>query len=168
MTPCGMVSNSVRYRSCGVASPASVSSRSVPSRASGISTTAPPGAMKLAPRRQFYHFRFCCSDRHFWVAEPVPHGDDALNMTGGVDDVAADHVGFRCAFDGDDAVCDGDGETGRVAREHAQDQLLDDRALYVRVCPAVHAQDVGAGDDADQGSVVAGDRESLEPPRVHQ
>jgi len=50
------------------------------------------------------------------VAEAVAHGDDALNVTGGFDDVAASQVGFRCALDGDDAVCDGDGEAGRAVR----------------------------------------------------
>src|SRR5580693_271256 len=89
-------------------------------------------------------------------------------MTGGVDDVAAGRVGFRCALDGDDAVCHGDAETGWVGREPAHDQVLDDLALYVRVRSAVHAQDVGAGHDADQGPVVAGDREPLDPPRVHE
>jgi hypothetical protein len=54
-----------------------------------------------------------------------------------------------------------------VAQEH-RDQILGDLALYVRIGPAVHAQDVGAGHDADQPAVVIDDREPLDPPGVHQ
>src|SRR3984957_15542579 len=102
------------------------------------------------------------------VTEPVAHGDDALNVTGGLDDVAADHGAFRCCLDGDDTVRDANGDAGRVAQEHAHHEVLEDLVLYVRVWPAVHTQHVRAGHDADQCPVIAGDRESLDPPRVHQ
>src|ERR1700722_4094805 len=103
-----------------------------------------------------------------WVAEPIAHGDHTLNVTGGFDDVAADHAAFRCSLNGHDTVRDPNGDAGWVAQEHAHDEILADLALYVRVGPAVHTQHVGAGHDADQCSVVAGDRESRDPPRVHQ
>src|ERR1700721_1673022 len=102
------------------------------------------------------------------VAAPAAPGADAPNGTGGSDEVAAGHGAFRCSLDGDDTVRDANGEAGRVAPEHAHDEVLDDLVLYVRVWPAVHTQHGGAGHDADQGSVVAGDRESLDPPRVHR
>jgi hypothetical protein len=102
------------------------------------------------------------------VGEPVAHGDNALNVPRAVDDVAADDGGFRRALDGDDAVLDGNGEFVRVAAERAKDEILGDLALYLRVGPAVHAEHVGAGHDADQPSVVIGDREPLDPAGVHQ
>jgi DNA-binding CsgD family transcriptional regulator len=102
------------------------------------------------------------------VGEPVAYGDNALHVPDRVDDVVAHQGGLRRALDGGDAVLDRGGEPGRVAGEIAQGEILGDPALYLRVRPTVYAQHVGAGHDADQPSVVAGDREPLNVLVVHQ
>jgi hypothetical protein len=89
-------------------------------------------------------------------------------VPGVVDDVVPGAGGFRRALDGDDAVVDDDGELGRVAEVRAEDQVLDDLAADVRVRPAVDAEHVRTGHDADQPAVVVGDREPLDPPVEHQ
>src|SRR5208282_5240248 len=88
------------------------------------------------------------------IGEAVAYRYNALDVPGRGKDVPALADGLRAAFEGDDAVLDGDREAGRIGQELASDHVLRDLLPDVLVPAAVDAQHVGPANDPDQAAVL--------------
>src|SRR5512132_2254757 len=100
--------------------------------------------------------------------EPVDHLDHAVEAADQVDGDRDQAAAFQLAGEGDDAVADVDGDRVRVHPHGPPEHLLADLVGDVGVGAEEDLEQVGAADDAEQGTGRVDHRQPLDPVAVQQ